>query len=428
MSDPREGPQQARPRANPSASRHADAAAPSIVEVHSKLITGGRCCRSIVRICQVAPYLHPHVGGVESHVETISAELAARGHDVTVLTTRLTGTPPREERQGYTIERIPHWGIYFNTPVTPAIGTWIADHAGGIDLLHTHSPPPITSFFAARAARQARLPHILTYHCDLEIPFPGGGFLVETYRRTLGRYTVNRADRVVATTKTYASTSRALWKREDIEVVPNPVDARRFGPHRHGDGPRTRFGLGNRPIALFVGRLQSHKGIEQFVRAAEHTDPDVVHLVVGDGPQRAALERLSHSARYRNKVVFAGRVPYDVLPDYYAAATLGALPSTSRLEAFGIAALEAMATGRPVVVSDIPGVTEVITDGETGLLTDPLNARDLAEKINTLVRDPERAREMGKRARQRVLDHFAIARVVDALEVVYSDTLRAFAR
>ncbi len=372
-----------------------------------------------MRICQVAPYLHPHVGGVESHVESVSAELARRGHDVTVLTSRVKGAPETEMRQGYRIVRVPQVFNLFNTPVAPSTRRWLLDHTRDFDVVHSHSPPPLTSYYAARATGRARIPHVLTYHCDLEIPIPGGRVLVEFFRRTLGRFTVNRADCVIATTKTYAHTSRALWRRTDVDVIPNPVDTRRFGPHRNGDRVRERHGIGDRPVALFVGRLQSHKGVEQFVRAAEHSDRKVVHLVVGDGPKRAALERLSQEARFKDKVIFAGRVPFDDLPDYYAASTLGILPSNSRLEAFGIAALEAMSTGRPVIVSDIPGVTEVITDGETGLLADPLNARDLAEKINVLVRDPENARAMGKRARQRVLDHFAIARVADALETVY---------
>ena len=373
-----------------------------------------------LRIAQVAPYLHPHVGGVESHVESISAELARRGHEVEVVTSRLEGTAPGEERDGYLITRVPTRRILFSTPITPGIGEALA--ARPRDLVHAHSPPPLSSHYAAKWCRAARVPFALTYHCDLEIPLPGGGLVVETYRRTLGRGSVMRADALIATTRTYAETSRSLWHRTDVHVVPNMVDAERFSP----DAPssvdvRRRLRVGPAPIALFVGRLTHHKGVEEFIRAAQWTAP-VVHVVVGDGPRREALEAMARGLP-AGRVVFAGRVAARDLPSYYRAAAVGVLPSTSRLEAFGIAALECMASGRPVVVSDIPGVSEVLEPGTSGLVAEPFHAQDLAEKIRRLALDADLARAMGKAARERVLEHFTLARVVDKLLDVYAAAL-----
>ena len=375
-----------------------------------------------LRIAQVAPYLHPHVGGVESHVESISAELARRGHEVEVLTSRLEGTAPREMRDGYLITRVPTRRILFSTPITPELGAFLS--AKGRDLVHAHSPPPLSSHYAAKWTSATRTPFALTYHCDLEIPMPGGGAIVETYRRTLGRRAVRAADVLIATTRTYAETSRSLWHRADVEVVPNMVDTERFRPDgRDLVDVRARHQTGDAPIALFVGRLTHHKGVEEFIQAAQWTDP-VVHLVVGDGPRREQLERMAH-ALPSGKVVFAGRVAARDLPSYYRAATIGVLPSTSRLEAFGIAALESMASGRAVVVSDIPGVSEVLEPGVSGLVAEPLDARDLADKIRRLALDPELAATMGKAARERVLANFTLDKVVDRLLEVYQRALRS---
>lgn len=372
-----------------------------------------------LRIAQVAPYFHPHVGGVESHVEGIAAELARRGHDVEVLTSRLAGTATYESRDGYSVRRVRQQANFFTTPVTPRIGAALSESRR--DVLHAHSPPPLTSWYAARWASRERVPFVLTYHCDLEIPLPGGAAIVEVYRRTLGRATVRRAQAVVATTKTYAQTSRALWYRNDVDVVPNAVDVTRFTPQGDGAKVRARHRLGRRPVALFVGRLTHHKGVEEFIRAAAWTD-DVVHLVVGDGPRREALEALARRIDAR-RIVFAGRAEPQDLPSYYRCASVGVLPSTSRLEAFGIAALECMASGRPVVVSRIPGVEEVIGEGVTGLLADPLNAEDLGRKIHAITSDPERAAAMGKAARARVEERFTLERVVDQLEKIYRRVL-----
>lgn len=373
-----------------------------------------------MRIALVAPYFHPHVGGVESHVADLARELGRRRHSVVVLTSRLEGTAPRERRRGYEVRRVPASANLFSTPVTPALQGALAE-AGPFDVIHSHSPPPLSSWYAARAAERLQVPHVLTHHCDLEIPVPAGEVLVSLYRRTFERATLARTARVIATTRTYAATSRSLWRRQ-ADVIPNPVDTERFHPQTDGADARARLGLEERRVALFVGRLTHHKGVEEFVRAAEWTPPDVAHVVVGDGPRRARLESLARASP-AGKVVFAGRATRDELPGLYAACDVFCLPSTSRLEAFGIAALEAMATGKPVVLSNIPGVAELVDDGVNGLLADPVNARDLAEKMRRILDDAEEARAMGKRGRERVVERFTLPAVVDAVESVYESVV-----
>lgn len=370
-----------------------------------------------MHVAHVAPYYWPHVGGVESHVEAVAEELARRGHRVTVLTTLLPGTASAERRHGVDIVRLEPTSIMFETPIAPRTGAEVASL--GADVVHTHSPPPLTSWFAAQGAARAGVPLVHTHHCDLELPVVGGAIAVEAYRRTLGRRTLARAKVVLATTQSYANTSRDLWRR-DVRVVPNPVDAGRFHPGVDGSEVRERHGLGARKVALFVGRLTHHKGVEHFVRAAEHSPADVVHLVVGDGPRRRSLEALAREMP-RGKVVFAGRVAHDDLPAYYGAADVATLPSTSRLEAFGIAALEAMSSATPVVATDIPGVTEVVEEDVTGLLVEPFSPRDLGTAIGALARDDKRREAMGLAARERVLARFTTEKVVDALEAVYRE-------
>src|SRR5207249_11450753 len=135
------------------------------------------------------------------------------------------------------------------------------------------------------------------------------------------------------------------------------------------------------------------------------------------------IKRYANSMSAANRVLFLGRVSDENLPKVYAACDVFVLPSVSRLEAFGIVALEAMATAKPVIVADIPGVREVIEDGREGLLADPLNARDLAEKIRRLLADPEARRVMGERGREKVLESFGIERVTDQIEGVYRSVL-----
>src|SRR5438445_81827 len=123
------------------------------------------------------------------------------------------------------------------------------------------------------------------------------------------------------------------------------------------------------------------------------------------------MKRFANSMGVADRVRFLGRVSEENLPKVYAACDVFVLPSVSRLEAFGIVALEAMATAKPVVVADIPGVREVIDNGKEGLLADPVNPQDLAEKIRWLLADPAARRTMGERGREKVVSSFSIERV-----------------
>src|SRR5207245_5336086 len=243
-----------------------------------------------------------------------------------------------------------------------------------------------------------------------------------TYRRSLAESTLRNAALVVVTTRTYGATSRAVWRHHPA-VGPNAVDHRRFRPDVDGSVIRDRLNIPREtPVALLVGRIVPHKGVEHFIEAARFV-PEARFLVVGEGSLLEAMKRFAGTMGVTDRVRFLGRVADENLPKVYAACDVFVLPSVSRLGAFGSVAVEAMATAIPVIDADIPGVREVIEDGREGLLADPMNARDLAEKIRRLLGDPEARRVMGERGREKVLASFGIERVTDQIESVYRAVL-----
>jgi len=374
-----------------------------------------------MRIVQVAPWFHPHLGGVETHVRALAAELARRGHQVTVLTTRHDASlPATEELDRFLVQRLKPIGVWFQTPIVPSTKRALAGlHA---DIVHAHSPPPLTAYYAAKANRGASAPFVITYHCDIELRVPGGGLIEAIYRRSLGASTIRRADRVIVTTHSYAATSRAVW-RYNPSVIPNFVDVGRFHPNGRAERVRLKHAiLPGEPIVLAVCRLVPHKGLEHLVEAAGRVD-GARFLIAGGGPHLTALRRLAQSIGVEDRVVFAGRVPDGELSDYYDACDVFVVPSVSRLEAFSIVALEAMASGKPVVVSDIPGVREVITDGAEGLVADAMNPEDLAQRIRSLLGNDRVRQEMGERARRTVEGRFSLPNVVDKIEAVYREAM-----
>lgn len=374
-----------------------------------------------MRIVQVSPWFYPHLGGVESHVLGVSRELAARGHDVTVVTARHTpSAPERESMDGFDVVRVKPRVVVLRTPIAPKIRPMLRGLPA--DVIHAHLPPPLSAHYAADVSEQRGTPLVLTYHCDVEIPSVVGSLLETLYRRSLGASTLRRASQVIVTTKTYAATSRSVWRYNPV-VIPNAVDVHRFNPEVDGSSIRTRLKIPpDRPIVLLVGRIVPHKGVEHFLEAARYL-PGVQLLVAGEGSSLESMERLAASLGVRDRVRFLGRIAQETLPRVYAACDVFVLPSVSRLEAFGIVALEAMATGKAVVVADIPGVREVIEDGKEGLLADPVNPQDLADKIRRLLADPALRADMGRRAREKVLASFTTETVVDQLLKVYADVL-----
>ena len=306
---------------------------------------------------------------------------------MTVVTSRHDRSLAADERlEGFHVVRVKPQMIVMQTPIAPKMRP--ALRGLPVDLVHAHSPPPLAAHYAGTVASERRVPYVVTYHCDVDLPSVLGSFVESMYRRSLGASTLRNAARVVVTTRTYAATSRAVW-RYNPTVIPNAVDHRRFSPEADGSGVRERWKIPpGVPVVLLVGRIVPHKGVEHFIEAARFV-PDARFLIAGEGSLLDPMKRFAAGMGVSDRVSFLGRVSDEELPQVYAACDVFVLPSVSRLEAFGIVALEAMATAKPVIVADIPGVREIIEDGREGLLSDPVNPRDLAEKIRRLLADPE---------------------------------------
>jgi len=369
-----------------------------------------------VKIAQITPYFHPHLGGVESHVRDLARKLTERGHEVHVITSRFEpDIPETEEMMGFFIHRLKPVAIIARTPIVPSIRTFLK--LEDFDIIHAHSPPPLSSYYSASAAHKKGIPFVYTYHCDMEIPVPAGKYIVSLYRLLFERKTTRWASAIICTTNSYAATSRATWDRE-VDIIPNAVDATHFRPDVSGERVREKYGLKGKTVVLFVGRLVHHKGIETLLRSADYTEEPVHYLIVGKGYEFARLKRMAEEVD-RERFIFTGPVSAEELPEFYAASDIFVLPSISRLEAFGIVGLEAMSSGKPVILSNIPGVREVITPGVEGVEFETASAEDMGKRIMELHSDSELRAEMGKRGRERVLRDYSWERVMKDIEALY---------
>ncbi|MCI4144078.1 glycosyltransferase family 4 protein [Streptomyces sp. MMS20-AI2-20] len=213
----------------------------------------------------------------------------------------------------------------------------------------------------------------------------------------LGEYTRSR----IAGALTPEAASRMVQ-------LPPGVDEKTFHPGSGGDEVRARLGLTDRPVVVCVSRLVPRKGQDTLIRAMPAilaAEPDAVLLIVGGGPYEKDLRRLAADTGVAASVRFTGSVPWSELPAHYGAGDVFAMPCRTRrggldVEGLGIVYLEASATGLPVVAGDSGGAPDAVLDGETGWVVPGTSPTDTADRIITLLADPELRASMGRRGRE----------------------------
>ncbi|MFE4333539.1 glycosyltransferase family 4 protein [Streptomyces sp. NPDC056831] len=212
----------------------------------------------------------------------------------------------------------------------------------------------------------------------------------------LGEYTRSR----IATTLSPEAADRMVQ-------LPPGVDEKTFHPDSGGDLIRARLGLSDRPVVVCVSRLVPRKGQDTLILAMPAIlaqVPDAVLLIVGGGPYAKELKRLAEETGVGGSVRFTGPVPWDELPAHCGAGDVFAMPCRTRrggldVEGLGIVFLEASATGLPVVAGDSGGAPDAVLDGETGWVVRGGSVEESADRIVTLLRDPELRQRMGERGR-----------------------------
>lgn len=242
---------------------------------------------------------------------------------------------------------------------------------------------------------------------------------------------VQWADVLIAATP--AEESQLLWlyraKARKIRIVPPGVNTERFHPQGIS-GKRAFPGVDAAQVLLFVGRIEPLKGVDTILRALSiirSQKPDVgesvILAIVGGNPQQPdadmkSLQGLAEQLQVSEAVVFLGAKDQSELPVYYSAATAVIMPSD--YESFGMVALEAMASGTPVIASQVGGLAHVVRDGETGYLVPVRDAQALAERIVQIVTQPGLRDQLGRTAAS-VAHGYAWGRIADQLIVIFEE-------
>ena len=378
-----------------------------------------------MRIAHVTATFPPYYGGTGMVCYHNALGLARLGHQVTVFT---ADYPPGDcaYPDEITVRRLPVMFRVGNAPFLPELLG-----LGGFEIVHLHYPFYSGAEIVCLRSLVTGLKYVVTYHQDVVLTGVMR-FAARLHHRVLGEPILSRAERVLVTSWDYARACRlsklVRTRSRTLEEIPNGVDASRFHPGVDSERLYAHYGLEHTDrVILFVGALDSahyFKGIQVLLQALAHLpDKGTKLLVVGDGNLRPTYQKQAAGLGLSDRVIFCGYVPDKDLASHYTLCDLLVLPSTTMGEAFGVVLLEAMACGKPVIASNLPGVRSVISNGEDGLLVRPGDAADLAEKTRVLLDTPHRRREMGERGRAKVERMYAWPKIIPRLVRLYEDVL-----
>jgi glycosyltransferase involved in cell wall biosynthesis len=336
------------------------------------------------------------IGGSERHLLTLLPALAERGVEPVFIG---LDDPAWEPTDFYDALRVPAVRIPAPRDVDPLLLGRVLRHLDA-EIVHTHLVH--ADLYAGLAAKLRGRRLVSTKHND--DPFRAGPF------RLVERQLARLADRVVTITD-----SLRTFTIERVGIAPAKVETIHYGldmvPAAWGVNPPDDVPEDAR-ILLAVSRLTEQKGVDVAIRALSSLPDDTVLVVLGEGPERAALERLARECRVAERVYLPGRVP-DVAV-WLRRAEVFVHPA--RWEGFGLAVLEAMLARLPVVATEVSSLPELVAHGETGFLVSADDEGALASGIRDALAQPE----LGAAGELRARREFSVARMADRTAALYA--------
>jgi glycosyltransferase involved in cell wall biosynthesis len=380
-----------------------------------------------MKILMALDYYRPNVSGLTLYVEHLAEGLAARGHDVSVLTHRhLPELPPESRENGVRIVRAPVGGRLGKALIAhPTAIPRAVTEIGRADVVHLHSPL-VRAVGLSTLAATLRVPVVVTYHCDLQ---PPAGLLhrfVELVARVSQNFALDRAERAVTYTEDYARHTRALADRIEkvgwiLPPVTDPPDTGRTEAQ-----VRERYGVRGEPVLLFLGRFAEEKGLFFLLEAHElirKRFPGAALVLAGENklvPGETVGERLAPLLADPNSgVVATGIVRPDSIADLFTMSDVLVLPSINSTESFGLVQVEAMLRGVPVVASNLPGVRQPARMTGMGEIAPIGDSEGLAKQILRVLESPDRY----FRPRAEIRAMFSLDRTLADYESVYSSAM-----
>lgn len=319
---------------------------------------------------------YPELNGVANSVYLLKKELEKKGHNVYVITTKTPGAPADEKD----VFRVPskavsfvperRLGLFYHPKIAHKI------HKMKLDIIHTHTEFSI-GVFGRIMAHELFIPVVHTYHTIYEDythyikKYISSEERAKKLAKIYSKFSVRGAEELIVPTQKVADLMNQYKVKPDINIIPTGIDLERFGVR---DNPEFKNNLKQKlgipidcKVILYLGRISEEKNIDEvmgYLNDYMNRNQKVVFLVVGDGPHRPVLERLSKTLQNRKNIFFAGAKPWDSIMHYYQLADVFVSASTSETQ--GLTYIEALASGVPVLARKDPCLEGVLVDGYNG--------------------------------------------------------------
>jgi len=365
----------------------------------------------------VTPTFPPITGGTEIATYELAKRLQALGNKVTILTPRFGNSPKCECMNGVDVHRLDTArfkpSFVFNSFIFSRFAKQLSKKRR-FDVLHQFHVFPLGGACV-----------ITKYMLRLPLVTSLMGWDTYTPIKALSKVFIPFLHWVMVNSDIVTSPSKALAthsRRRNVAIIPHGVDCSLFNQNINGLETRKRLKIGDDEVlVLTVQRLHPRKGLECLLKAlgiVVRENSKVKIVIVGEGPEREKLESLAGKLHITRNVTFLGSVDHTDLPKVYAACDIFVLHTL--YEAFGIVLVEAMASCKPVVSTNVGGVPEIVQNGKTGLLVPPRNSNLLAKAILLLASDEILRRTMGKEGRKIVEKRYDWSVIVERYLDLYS--------
>ena len=373
----------------------------------------------------IKDYAH---GGTEIAAYNLAINMANRGNEIEVFTTSIDS---RESIEIYLNMRIHRNPTSFKIASANASFKLIYKPLNyDLDIVHAHSPIPYSDLPALLYSKRKKVPFILTYQFDGQET--GGSFMrnagVSVYNKFFINKVLDSADVIIATTKSYANESPFLRGYKDkIVIIPNGINIEEVTTFHTQEECRSILGLTvDAKLILFFGSLVRYKGPEILLKAfktVKNQFPKAKLIFAGRGEMFDELSKQTMKLDIVDDVIFTGFVEEEKKPLYFKAADIFCLPSTTMAESFGIVNLEAMASGIPIVASNLGGIPDIVKNGENGLLAEPGNVQNLADSLLYLLKNEELRNKMGITGNKFVKE-YSWQKIARKTEILYKSVLK----
>lgn len=370
-----------------------------------------------MNILEVNKFYYPWIGGVETIVQQIAEGLNKQDNvSVTVLCCQSEGGEVVEHINHVSVVRAHRFATLFKMPLSISFFEHFKYLSQKADIIDLHHPFPL-GFLAALLFNTGKTKLVVHYHSDI-VKQKISGFLITPLLKAV----LKRAVKIIISNPNLLTSSLLLKKYKDkCVVIPFGVNIEETNKlislSRVADIKKD-YG----EFVLYVGRLSYYKGVEYLIKAMRGVDRKLI--IIGEGPERQYLENKVREFNLQTQVIWLPPQPQSELINFFKAAEVFVLPSIYKSEAFGIVLIQAMASGTPVISTELrTGTSFVNLNEQTGYVVPPKDSEKLHEVIQRIILHPELRMQLGNAAKERVKQEFSLSSMLEKHKQIFRELI-----